>query len=73
MACRSNGKYFGPLRRRNNEASELRHGTNDTLVETTITPSEWPGLRLERTSIGNREVMTTLWDRLGVDGDHSSD
>ena len=27
MACRSNGKYFGPLRRRNNEASELRHGT----------------------------------------------
>ena len=26
VACRSNGKYFGPLRRRNNEASELRSG-----------------------------------------------
>jgi hypothetical protein len=26
MACRSNGKYFGPLRRRNNEVSELRAG-----------------------------------------------
>ena len=26
MACRSNGKYFGTLRRRNNEASELRAG-----------------------------------------------
>ena len=34
MACRSNGKYFGPLRSRNNEASELRHGTFVTPRET---------------------------------------
>ena len=31
MTCRSNGKYFGTLRRRNNEASELRHGTDRTM------------------------------------------
>ena len=32
MACRSNGKYFGPLRRRNNEVSELRAGPCQTPI-----------------------------------------